>query len=67
MAELVEEMLALHKKLALAKAPHDQTVLQRQIAATDRQLDRLVYERYGLTAAAIRIVDEGDYPKNGPN
>jgi hypothetical protein len=44
--------------LAAAKAPHDQTVLQTQIAATDRQIDRLVYERYGLTAAEIWIVEE---------
>ncbi len=41
-----------------AKAPHDQTVLQAQIAATDREIDRLVYELYGLTAEEIRIVEE---------
>jgi hypothetical protein len=28
-----------------------------QIAATDRQIDRLVYVLYGLTEAEIRIVD----------
>jgi len=26
--------------------------------ATDRQIDRLVYELYGLTEAAIKIVEE---------
>jgi hypothetical protein len=41
-----------------AKAPHDQTVLQNQLAATDRQIDRLVYELYGLTDEEIRIVEE---------
>ncbi len=33
--------------------------LQRQIAATDSQIDRLVYELYGLTEEEIRIVEEG--------
>jgi len=28
----------------------------RQIAATDKQIDQLVYELYGLTEAEIRIV-----------
>jgi hypothetical protein len=43
--------------LASAKTPHEQTVLQGQIGATDRQIDRLVYELYGLTAEEIRIVE----------
>jgi hypothetical protein len=30
----------------------------RQIDATDRQIDRLVYELYGLTEEEIRIVEE---------
>jgi len=34
-------------------------VLQSQIEAADRQIDRLVYELYGLTAEEIKIV-EGD-------
>jgi len=40
--DLVEQMLALHKQLTTAKTPHDQTVLQGQLAATDRQIDPLV-------------------------
>jgi len=31
--------------------------LRRQIDATDRQIDRLVYELYGLTDEEIRIVE----------
>lgn len=34
-------------------------MLQRQIEATDRQIDRLVYELYGLTADEIRVIEEG--------
>jgi hypothetical protein len=33
------------------------TRLERQIAATDGEIDRLVYELYGLTAEEIRIVE----------
>ena len=46
-----------------AKTPHDKTVLQNQIDATDRQIDRLVYELYGLTAEEIRIVEVGSASK----
>ena len=42
-----------------AKAPHDKTVLQGQIDATDRRIDRLVYDLYGLTEEEIRIVEGG--------
>jgi hypothetical protein len=41
-----------------ATTGHDKTVLQRQIDATDRQIDRLVYELYDLTDDEIRIVEE---------
>ena len=33
-------------------------MLQRQIEATDRQIDRLVYELYGLSDEEIAIVEE---------
>ncbi len=57
MVSLVEQMLALHKQLAEAKTPHDKTAIQRQIDAIDRQIDRLVYELYGLTEEEIKIVE----------
>lgn len=34
------------------------TLSRRQIEATDRQIDRLVYELYGLTDEEIGIVEE---------
>jgi hypothetical protein len=55
---LVREMYTLHKKLALAKTPNEKTVLQRQIDGTDNQIDRLVYELYGLTEEEIKLVEE---------
>jgi type II restriction/modification system DNA methylase subunit YeeA len=33
------------------------TFLQNQIDATDRQIDQLVYELYGLTEDEIKIVE----------
>ena len=65
MAALVEQMLALHKQLAAAKSPHGKTVLQRQIDATDRQIDQLVYELYGLTDQEIAIVEEAERRRCG--
>lgn len=54
---LVELMLSLNKRLAEAKTPHDKELLERQIKATDNQIDQLVYELYGLTEEEIRIVE----------
>jgi hypothetical protein len=59
MVKLVEQMLALHRQLAAAKTAYEQTSAQRQIEATDRQIDRLVYELYGLTAEEIQVIEEG--------
>ena len=56
-ASLVERMLSLHQQLAAAKTPTEKTHLQRQVEATDREIDRLVYELYGLTEEEIRIVE----------
>ena len=57
---LVERMLALHQKLAAAAIPADKQLYQRQIEATDRQIDALVYELYGLTEEEIGIVQGRD-------
>ena len=58
MVSLVERMLDLQKRLAETKTSHEKTFLQRQIEATDKQIDRLVYELYGLTEEEIKIVEE---------
>jgi hypothetical protein len=47
----------LHKQLAAAKTAHAKTTIQRQIDATDAQIDKLVYELYGLTEDEIKIVE----------
>jgi hypothetical protein len=57
MVSLVDQVLSLHKQLQEARTPQDQTRLQRQIEATDRQIDALVYELYELTEEEIKIVE----------
>lgn len=57
MVSLVDRMLALNKQLPKAKTAHDQTVFQRQIDGTDRQIDQLAYELYGLTKKEIKIIE----------
>jgi len=58
MVALVEQMLDLNKQLAEAKIPQAKAVLQRQIETTDRQIDELVYELYGLTDEEIKIIEK---------
>ncbi len=40
---------------------HEKTMLQRQITATDHQINHIVYALYGLTSEEIQIV-EGSTP-----
>jgi hypothetical protein len=54
---LVEKMLALHQQLATTKNPQDATLKQRQIDATDNQIDQLVYQLYGLSDEEIALVE----------
>ncbi len=56
--QLVEKMLDWHKQLAAANVPQTKTVLTRQIDATDKQIDKLVYQLYDLTAGEIEIVEK---------
>lgn len=59
MVALVEAMLELHISLAAARTPTEKQVLERQIETTDRQIDALVYELYGLTEEEIMIIENG--------
>lgn len=60
-------MLDLHKGLADAKTAHERTVIERDglygwdahaPASVDGQIDRLVYDLYGLTDEEIAVVEE---------
>ena len=54
---LVKQMLELHKKLGGAKLSNEKEMIQRRIDATDSEIDRLVYDLYGLTDEEIKIVE----------
>jgi hypothetical protein len=54
---LVDSIQTLHKHLAAAKSEAQKSVIQRQIDATDAEINRLVYDLYGLTADEIALVE----------
>ena len=58
MVTLVEQLLSLHKLRGKADSDQSRDVLRRQIDATDAEIDRLVYELYGLTEEEIAIVEQ---------
>lgn len=55
--ESVDRMLALHKQKKDVTLPQAQTILARQIESTDKQIDKLVYELYGLIEEEIQIIE----------
>ncbi len=58
MVKLVNAMIDFNKKLPETKTPQEKTLIERQIAAADGEIDALVYELYELTDEEIRIVEE---------
>ncbi len=61
---LVDTMLDLHAKLADTKSPVLEDNLRRQIAATDKAIDAIVYELYGLTPDEIALVEGATAPQH---
>ena len=57
MVELVQTMLDLHRQLSTPAPEHERTILTRRIEATDRQIDRRVYELYDLTEEESGLVE----------
>ncbi|MEQ1850877.1 MAG: N-6 DNA methylase [Chthoniobacteraceae bacterium] len=57
MVALVEKRMALTPKLRAAKTQAEKATLQNAVTATDRQIDQLVYELYGLTPEEIALVE----------
>jgi hypothetical protein len=59
MIQRVKRMLDLNARLAKARSGEEKGRIQRLIDRTDREIDALVYELYGLTEEEIGIVEEG--------
>ena len=57
MVSLVERMLELQKQSAVVRSPLDKERVGREIESTDRAIDKLVYELYGLTDEEVKIVE----------
>jgi adenine-specific DNA-methyltransferase len=55
---LVEKMLALTPKLREATSESEKAALQNAVTTTDAEIDRLVYDLYGLTEEEIAIVEQ---------
>jgi len=56
---LIDQMFALNKNLSVAKTPQEKERMKRQIEATDKAIDALVYQLYGLSEEEIKIVEGG--------
>ena len=56
---LVEKMSSLTPQLRNATDDKQRRILQNAVAATDHQIDQLVYELYGLTSEEIALVEAG--------
>jgi hypothetical protein len=54
---LVDKMLGLMPKLRLATAESEKAVLHNAVTATDQEIDKLVYELYGLTEEEKNLVE----------
>ena len=55
---LVESMLELQKKHHDARMERDKELYERQIKIVDAQIDRLVYDLYGLTEEEVKVVEK---------
>ena len=55
----VDSLIQMNKQIKLSLISIDRERMQRQIEAADRQIDRLVYELYGLSEDEIRVVEGG--------
>jgi hypothetical protein len=54
---LVHRMLSLHKQMSEQRNPSRRVQIEREIDATDKQIDQLVYRLYGLNDDEIGIVE----------
>jgi type I restriction-modification system DNA methylase subunit len=66
MVHLVEQMLEAKKQLAKVKTDKDKSYYERRCSDLDHQIDRLVYDLYGLTDKEIEIVEAASRARDLP-
>lgn len=54
---LVESIEGLHKQLVASESARNTGVVERQISATNREIDQIVYQLYELTAQEIEVIE----------
>ena len=59
LVSLVDNMLELQKKYHDARMEIDKGLYERQVKIVDAQIDRLVYDLYGLTEGEVKVVEGG--------
>ena len=57
LVSLVDNMLDLQKKYDETRMEQDKELYERQIKIVDTQIDRMVYDLYGLTEGEIEVVE----------
>ena len=60
LVKLVDNIIAINKKLVGENNPNTKEILERQVRALDGEIDRLVYGLYGLSEDEIRIIENMD-------
>ena len=58
LVKLVDNIIAINKKLVGENNPNTKEILERQVRALDGEIDRLVYKLYNLIEDDIRILNE---------
>ncbi len=60
LVNLVDNIMAVNKKLNNENNPDTITILKRQVEALDEEIDKIVYGLYGLSEEEIKIVEGGN-------
>ena len=56
---LADQMLETQGRLQQAPSDEDKNILEKRAAIIDKQIDRAVYQLYGLTEDDVKIVEGG--------
>lgn len=59
LVKLVDNIIAINKKLVGENNPNTKEIIERQVRALDGEIDRLVYGLYGLTDEEVGIIENG--------
>lgn len=62
----VERMVEAKKQLGSAKTDKDKIYYQNKCASLDRQIDKVIYDLYGLTEEEVKLVEDTGEPVEKP-